>query len=95
MLQQSAQAWPRRLVHVPASMGGIDPELLLVPELPLDELVPPLDPVVPLDPPEPELLPLLPAVWSAPASEVPGPVAAEPPQAIACAAAQATPDNAK
>jgi hypothetical protein len=70
VLQQSAQAWPDKLVHIPASMGGIAasgvpvlPELLPDPEPALDELVPPLDPVVPLDPPEPEpeLLPPLPA----------------------------------
>jgi hypothetical protein len=24
MLQQSAQAWPRKLVHIPASMGGTE-----------------------------------------------------------------------
>jgi hypothetical protein len=90
MLQQSAQAWPRKLVHIPP-----DPEPLPAPELPLDELVPPLDPLVPLDPPEPELLPLLPVVWSALASELPRSFAVEPPHAIACAAAQAALDNAK
>jgi hypothetical protein len=78
---------PQTVPHgTPAHGSPVDPELLPAPELPLDELVPPLDPVVPLDPPEPELLLPLPAVWSAPASEVPTPVAAEPPQAIACTA---------
>jgi hypothetical protein len=84
----------------PSQRLRVDPELPPDPEVLLDEPVPPpepLDPLDPLDPPDPELLLPLAVVWSAPASGVPTLLAVEPPQAIACTAAPATPDkdNAK